>query len=99
MLLTLALRTDRERVYARATKVFAPEEIAEARASAVGLTIPTCCWWGCSSTRCAPAWPDTPAVDRYLAGQGGGERTRRSVVGLVEIGVGAGGGEAGLRLR
>jgi hypothetical protein len=41
MLLVLALRTDPERVYARATKVFTPEEIAEACASAVGLTIPT----------------------------------------------------------
>jgi hypothetical protein len=41
MLLVLALRTDPERVYARATKVFAPDEIAEACASAVGLTIPT----------------------------------------------------------
>jgi tRNA A-37 threonylcarbamoyl transferase component Bud32 len=41
MLLVLALRTDPERVYARAAKVFTPEEIAEAIASAVGLTIPT----------------------------------------------------------
>jgi serine/threonine protein kinase len=41
MLMTLALRSDPERVYARATKVFTPEEIAEACASAVGLTIPT----------------------------------------------------------
>ena len=41
MLLTLALRTDPERVYARAAKVFTPEEIAEACASAVGLTVPT----------------------------------------------------------
>jgi hypothetical protein len=41
MLLTLALRTDPERVYARAAKVFTPDEIAEACASAVGLTIPT----------------------------------------------------------
>jgi hypothetical protein len=41
MLLTLALRTDPDRVYARATKVFTPEEIAEACASSVGLTIPT----------------------------------------------------------
>jgi tRNA A-37 threonylcarbamoyl transferase component Bud32 len=41
MLLTLALRSDPERVYRRATRVFAPEEIAEACASAVGLTIPT----------------------------------------------------------
>jgi hypothetical protein len=105
--------------------VFTPDEIAEACASAVGLTIPTepqvkmkadgrpllerfrqlapprerisiqrwsaqrllltsrarrsasCCWWCCSSTRCAPAWPDTPAVDRYLAGQGGGPASRR----------------------
>ena len=40
MLLVLALRTDPERVYARAVKVFTPEEIAEACASAVGLTIP-----------------------------------------------------------
>jgi hypothetical protein len=41
MLLVLALRTDPERVYARAAKVFTPDEIAEACASAVGLTIPT----------------------------------------------------------
>jgi hypothetical protein len=41
ILLTLALRTDPERVYARATKVFTPDEIAEAFACAVGLTIPT----------------------------------------------------------
>jgi hypothetical protein len=41
MLLVLALRTDPERAYARATKVFTPDEIAEACASAVGLTIPT----------------------------------------------------------
>ena len=41
MLLVLALRTDPERVYARATKVFTPDEIAEGCASAVGLTIPT----------------------------------------------------------
>jgi tRNA A-37 threonylcarbamoyl transferase component Bud32 len=41
MLMTLALRSDPDRVYARATKVFTPEEIAEACASAVGLTIPT----------------------------------------------------------
>jgi hypothetical protein len=41
MLLTLALRTDPERVYARATRVFTPDEIAEAFACAVGLTIPT----------------------------------------------------------
>jgi tRNA A-37 threonylcarbamoyl transferase component Bud32 len=41
MLLTLALKTDPERVYKRATRVFTPEEVAEACASAVGLTIPT----------------------------------------------------------
>jgi hypothetical protein len=41
MLLVLSLRTDPERVYARATLVFTPDEIAEACASAVGLTIPT----------------------------------------------------------
>jgi hypothetical protein len=41
MLLVLALRTGPERVYARATRVFTPDEIAEACASAVGLTIPT----------------------------------------------------------
>ena len=41
MLLVLALRTDPERVYARATRVFTPDEIAEACASAAGLTIPT----------------------------------------------------------
>ena len=41
MLLTLALRTNPERVYARATRVFSPDEIAEAFACAVGLTVPT----------------------------------------------------------
>ena len=41
MLLVLALRTDPERVYARATRVFSPDELAEALACAVGLTIPT----------------------------------------------------------
>jgi hypothetical protein len=41
MLLVLALRTEPERVYTRATTVFTPDEIAEACASAVGLTIPT----------------------------------------------------------
>jgi len=41
IMLTLALRTDPERVYARATLVFTPEELGEAFASAVGLTIPT----------------------------------------------------------
>jgi hypothetical protein len=41
MLLTLAVRSDPERVNARAIKVFTPEELAEACASAVGLTIPT----------------------------------------------------------
>jgi tRNA A-37 threonylcarbamoyl transferase component Bud32 len=41
MMLCLALRTDADRVYARATSVFTPEEIAEGFASAVGLAIPT----------------------------------------------------------
>ena len=41
MLLVLALRTDPERVYARATRVFSPDELAEALACAVGPTIPT----------------------------------------------------------
>ena len=41
MLLVLALQTDPERVHARATRVFTPDEIAEACASAAGLTIPT----------------------------------------------------------
>jgi hypothetical protein len=41
MLLVLALRTDPERVYARASKVFTPDEIGEAFACAVGLTMPT----------------------------------------------------------
>lgn len=41
MMLTLALRTDPDRVYARATKVFSPEDVAEAMASAQGLAIPT----------------------------------------------------------
>jgi hypothetical protein len=41
MLLTLALRTDPERVYRRATRLFTPDEIAEACASSIGLTVPT----------------------------------------------------------
>jgi hypothetical protein len=41
MLLTLALRTDPDRVYARATEVFTPDEIAEGLAASRGLTIPS----------------------------------------------------------
>jgi tRNA A-37 threonylcarbamoyl transferase component Bud32 len=41
MMLTLALQSDPDRVYERATKVFTPEEIAEALAAEVGLAIPT----------------------------------------------------------
>jgi tRNA A-37 threonylcarbamoyl transferase component Bud32 len=41
MMLCLALRSDADRVYARATSVFTPDEIAEGFASAVGLAIPT----------------------------------------------------------
>ncbi len=41
MMLCLSLRTDADRVYARATSVFTPDEIAEGFASAVGLAIPT----------------------------------------------------------
>src|SRR6185436_11941958 len=41
MMLTLALQSDADTVYARATRVFTPDEIAEAFASAVGLAIPT----------------------------------------------------------
>ena len=41
MMLCLALRTDADRVYARATSVFTPDEIAEGFASSVGLAIPT----------------------------------------------------------
>ena len=41
MLLTLALQTDADRVYARATASFTPDEIAEAFASDVGLAVPT----------------------------------------------------------
>jgi hypothetical protein len=41
MMLTLSLRTDAERVYARATTVFEPTEIAEAFAADRGLAIPT----------------------------------------------------------
>jgi tRNA A-37 threonylcarbamoyl transferase component Bud32 len=41
MMLCLALRTDADRVYARGTSVFTPDEIAEGFASAVGLAIPT----------------------------------------------------------
>ncbi len=41
MMLTLALQSDADRVYARAIRIFTPEEIAEGFASAVGLAIPT----------------------------------------------------------
>jgi tRNA A-37 threonylcarbamoyl transferase component Bud32 len=41
MMLCLALRTDADRVYARAMSVFTPDEIAEGFASSVGLAIPT----------------------------------------------------------
>jgi hypothetical protein len=41
MLLVLALRTDADRVYARALGAFSPEEIAEAFACAQGMAIPT----------------------------------------------------------
>jgi hypothetical protein len=41
MMMVLALRTDPDRVYQRATRVFTPDEIAEAFACSVGLTIPT----------------------------------------------------------
>src|SRR5204862_2777292 len=41
IMLTLALRTDADRVYDRATTIFAPEEIGEGFACAVGLAIPT----------------------------------------------------------
>jgi hypothetical protein len=41
MLLTLSLRTDPDRVYGRATRVFTPEEIAEGMAASQGPTIPS----------------------------------------------------------
>jgi membrane-associated phospholipid phosphatase/tRNA A-37 threonylcarbamoyl transferase component Bud32 len=41
MLLTLALRSDPDHVYERATKTFSPEDVAEAMACARGLAIPT----------------------------------------------------------
>jgi tRNA A-37 threonylcarbamoyl transferase component Bud32 len=41
MMLTLALRTDPDRVYERATKRFTPNEIAEGFAADVGMAVPT----------------------------------------------------------
>jgi hypothetical protein len=41
MMLTLALSSDPDRVYGRATKVFSPDDVAEAFAAARGLAIPT----------------------------------------------------------
>ncbi|MCI0632408.1 MAG: hypothetical protein L0206_00585 [Actinobacteria bacterium] len=41
MMLTMALRTDPDRVYERATRRFAPDDVAEAFAAARGLAIPT----------------------------------------------------------
>jgi hypothetical protein len=41
MMLTLALQSDADAVYARAVRIFTPNEISEAFACAVGLAIPT----------------------------------------------------------
>jgi tRNA A-37 threonylcarbamoyl transferase component Bud32 len=41
MMLVLALRTDAERVYARALELFTPDDIAEAFAATRGLTVPS----------------------------------------------------------
>ncbi|HXJ64605.1 MAG TPA: RIO1 family regulatory kinase/ATPase [Actinomycetota bacterium] len=41
MLLTLALRTDADRVYERATRVFTPDDVAEGLAASQGPTIPS----------------------------------------------------------
>jgi tRNA A-37 threonylcarbamoyl transferase component Bud32/membrane-associated phospholipid phosphatase len=41
MMLVLALRTDPDRVYARALRVFSPDEIAEAFAATRGVTMPS----------------------------------------------------------
>jgi tRNA A-37 threonylcarbamoyl transferase component Bud32 len=41
MMLTLALQSDPDRVYARATERFAPDDIGEAFAANVGLAVPT----------------------------------------------------------
>jgi membrane-associated phospholipid phosphatase len=41
MMLTLALQTDADRVYTRATAVFTPDEVAEGFACAVGMAVPT----------------------------------------------------------
>ncbi len=41
MMLTLALRTDPDRVYERAIRRFTPDDVAEAFAAARGLAIPT----------------------------------------------------------
>ena len=41
MMLTLALQSDPDHVYARAIRLFTPEEIAEAFAADVGMAIPT----------------------------------------------------------
>jgi serine/threonine protein kinase len=41
MMLTLALSSDPDRVYQRATSVFTPDDVAEAFAAARGLAIPT----------------------------------------------------------
>jgi membrane-associated phospholipid phosphatase len=41
MMLTLALRTDAERVYERALALFTPEDVAEAFAAIKGLAVPT----------------------------------------------------------
>ena len=41
MMLTLALRSDPDRVYARAIAFFSPDDVAEAFAAARGLAIPT----------------------------------------------------------
>ena len=41
MMMTLAVRSDPDLVYERATRLFSPDEIAEGLASTVGMTVPT----------------------------------------------------------
>jgi tRNA A-37 threonylcarbamoyl transferase component Bud32 len=41
MMMTLGLRSEPDRVYDRATQLFSPDEIAEAFAASMGMTIPT----------------------------------------------------------
>ena len=91
MMLVLAVRTDAERVYARALRYFTPDEIAEAFAAARGVASPTQLRTVDEAGRARPARPVPRAGaardgrSRCNAGARGGSSSRV----LVVVGVAA----------